>query len=94
MMDPRAAPEFGDRVAPRAPAVNSDSLVIDPHAAPEFGDRVAPAAPAIPNVAPAQQDRGSFQDRKDAAAEEMTSGGGSPNQWVVDEPGSQKGGSR
>ena len=50
MINPHAAPEFGDRVQPRAPSVSTDSTLMDPHAAPEFGDRIAPAAPAAPAV--------------------------------------------
>ena len=64
MINPHAAPEFGDRVQPRAPVISNDVLM-DPHAAPEFGDRVAPAAPAInsdtllmdPHAAPEFGDR-------------------------------------
>ena len=94
IMNPHAAPEFGDRVAPRAPAVN-DTLLMNPHAAPEFGDRVAPAAPVVQaNPVPANQSLPDFRDRKDAAAEDMTSGGSLSDLPVVDEPTSQRGGGR
>jgi hypothetical protein len=47
--------------------------MIDPHAAPEFGDRVAPAAPRVDM--PGQQPGTDFLDRKDAASQDLTSGG-------------------